>query len=83
MINTENGSVYLIGMARTPQELQRVTDIARRVRGVDRVVSYVEIRPGGPSIASVPVASGQPPLAPPPGAAGVAAPGTPIEVEKL
>jgi osmotically-inducible protein OsmY len=83
MIETENGSVYLIGAARTPQELQRVTDIARRVRGVKRVVSYVEVRPGAPSVASVPAGSGPPPLAPPPGAAGVASPRAPIEVEKL
>lgn len=83
MIETENGSVYLIGMARTPQELQRATDIARRVRGVKRVVSYVEVRPGAPSVASVPAASGQPPLAPPPGAAGPAAPRDSIQVEKL
>ena len=48
MIQTENGSVYLIGMARTPRELQSVTDIARHVRGVKRVVSYVELRPGAP-----------------------------------
>ena len=82
-IETENGSVYLIGMARTPQELQRVTDIARRVRGVKRVVSYVEVRPGAPAVASVPAASGPPPLAPPPGAVGVAAPRGTIEVEKL
>lgn len=87
MIETENGSVYLIGMARTPQELQRATDVARRVRGVKRVVSYVEVRPGAPpgapSMASVPAASGQPPLAPPPAAAGVAAPRDSIQVEKL
>lgn len=80
MIETENGSVYLIGMARTPRELERVTDIARRVRGVKRVVSYVEVRPGA---ARGPVASGPPPLMPPPGPAAPAAPRTPIEMEKL
>jgi osmotically-inducible protein OsmY len=83
MIETENGSVYLIGMARTPQELQQVTDIARRVRGVKRVVSYVEMRPGAPAVASIPTASSPPPLAPQSGAAGLAAPRAPIEVEKL
>lgn len=83
MIETENGSVYLIGMARTPRELERVTDIARRVRGVKRVVSYVEVRPGAPGAARGPVASGPPPLMPPPGPAAPAAPRTPIEVEKL
>jgi osmotically-inducible protein OsmY len=80
MIETENGSVYLIGMARSAGELQKVTDIARHVRGVKRVVSYVEVRPGAPVAAQVPVASGPPP-------AGlerpVTAPRTPIEVEKL
>ena len=91
-IETENGSVYLIGMARSPQELQNVTDIARRVRGVKRVVSYVEIRPGAPAeaaLASGPVAPGPPPQMPPSsGAAGSgpiapAAPSTAIQVEKL
>jgi osmotically-inducible protein OsmY len=82
MIETENGSVYLIGMARTPRELERVTDIARHVRGVKRVVSYVELRPGAPT--GGPVAAGPMPPMPPPGQAPpVAAPRTPIEVEKL
>jgi osmotically-inducible protein OsmY len=81
MIQTENGSVYLIGMARTPRELERVTDIARHVRGVKRVVSYVEMRPGADMAAATPVASG--PVPPPPGAARPAAPRTSIEVEKL
>ena len=62
MIEAKNGSVYLIGMARSPQELQKVTDIARHVSEVKRVVSFVEIRPGAPaatpSLASGPVASG-------------------------
>ena len=89
-IEIENGSVYLIGMARSPQELQNVTDIARRVRGVKRVVSYVEIRPGAPAaLASGPVAPSPPPqTADPSGAAGSgpiapAAPSTAIQVEKL
>ncbi|MGD9615836.1 MAG: BON domain-containing protein [Alphaproteobacteria bacterium] len=84
MIETENGSVYLIGSARTPRELERVTDIARRVRGVKRVVSYVELRSGAPVAAGGPIASGPTPLMPPPGPARpAAAPRTPIEVEKL
>jgi osmotically-inducible protein OsmY len=78
-IETQNGSVYLIGSARSPAELERATSIARYVPGVRRVVSYVEIRPGSP------VASG---VAPPPGGispparAGVV-PQAPIEVQKL
>ena len=85
MIETENGSVYLIGMARTPGELQRVTDIARHVRGVKRVVSYVEVRPGAPAgAAGMPIAAGPPPAMASPGAMPAAiVPQTPIEVEKL
>src|SRR3954470_14641229 len=68
MIQTENGSVYLIGTARTQRELQSVTDIARHVRGVKRVVSYVELRPGAPTAApggaGVPVAAGPQPVPP-------------------
>ena len=88
MIQTENGSVYLLGTARSQSELQRVADIARHVRGVKRVVSYVEVRPGtsigAPAGAGVPVAAGPPPLMSPPGAMRPAiVPRTPIEVEKL
>jgi osmotically-inducible protein OsmY len=84
-IETANGSVYLIGSARTQGELERATTIARHVPGVKRVVSYVDVRPGAPVTAD-PVAVGRP--APPPtaGLAPVspsAAPRTPIEVQKL
>jgi osmotically-inducible protein OsmY len=47
-IDTEDGSVYLIGSARTQYELDRAVRIARYVPGVRRVVSYVEIRSGLP-----------------------------------
>ena len=84
MIQTENGSVYLLGTARTQSELQRVTDIARHVRGVKRVVSYVEVRPGAPEGAPSgvggPIASGPQPTPTPIGPAPLRAP---IEVEKL
>jgi osmotically-inducible protein OsmY len=61
-IETDRQSVYLIGSARSQYELDRVTQIARYVPGVQRVVSYVEIRSGvpggmtppGPSQASAP-----------------------------
>lgn len=36
-----NGSVYLIGVAQSQIELERVLDIARNIRNVKRVVSYV------------------------------------------
>ena len=77
-IDTANGSVYLIGSARSQAELDRAAQIARYVPGVKRVVSYVEIRSGSP-VAAVP--------APNPGNAGPSrpspAPRAPIEVQKL
>jgi len=55
-IDTENGSVYLIGSARSQAELERATRIARYITGVKQVVSYVELRPGTP-IAAQPMPS--------------------------
>jgi osmotically-inducible protein OsmY len=52
-IDTENGSVYLIGSARSQYEFDRAVRIARYVPGVKRVVSYVEFRSGLP-VAGVP-----------------------------
>jgi osmotically-inducible protein OsmY len=81
-IDTVNGSVYLIGSARTQAELDRVTEAARNVPNVKRVVSYVEIRPGAPVAA-------QPGSPPPPASAQMsdappaAAPAAPVEVHKL
>jgi osmotically-inducible protein OsmY len=74
-IDTANGSVYLMGTARSQSELDRATRIARYVPGVKRVVSYVEVLSGAP-LASAPVAPRQIDR---PGAA----PGTAIEVQKL
>ena len=78
-IDTANGSVYLIGSARSQAELDRATRIARYVPDVRRVVSYVEIRGGAP-VAAMPPGS--------PGASSApyrpnAAPQAPIEVQKL
>ena len=84
-IETVNGSVYLIGSARSQAELDTATNMARYVPGVKRVVSYVEIRPGAPAgAAAAPVAATPPPPAGEPGAAApAAAPTTPVEVQKL
>jgi osmotically-inducible protein OsmY len=78
-IDTTNGSVYLIGSARSQAELDRATQIARYVPGVSRVVSYVEIRAGSP-VAAMPA---PPPAAHPGPDRPSAAPRTPIEVQKL
>jgi osmotically-inducible protein OsmY len=81
-IDTSNGSVYLIGWARNPAELELATRIARYIPGVKRVVSYVELRgapiaersPGSPQ---VPVSSGSG------NTLGPAPRSAPIEVQKL
>src|ERR1700730_9883784 len=81
-IDTVNGSVYLIGSARTQAELDRVTEAARNVPNVKRVVSYVEMLPGAPVTA-------QPGAPPPPASAQMpdvtpaAAPAAAVEVHKL
>jgi hypothetical protein len=87
-IETSNGSVYLIGSARSQAELDHATDLARNIGGVKRVVSYVEVRPGAPPGAQQ---AGQPTPAPypaasaaaPPQAPADAAPTTPVEAQKL
>ena len=81
-IETVNSSVYLIGSARSQDELNTATNMARYVPGVKRVVSFVEIRPGEPP-------GSQPPGTPPSAAsepgpeAPAAAPTTPVEIQKL
>ena len=89
-IDTVNGSVYLIGSARSQAEFDRATTLARTVPGVKRVVSYVEVRPGMPPGAAPAVAEGPAPAAPAeagaaPGAEApvTAAPITPVEVQRL
>ena len=80
-IDAVNGSVYLIGSARSQAELDKVTDVARNVPNVKRVVSYVEIRPGEPVAAqqvSPPQASRAQVLDAP-----AAAPSTAVEAQKL
>jgi len=89
-IETDRGSVYLIGSARSQPELDRATQLARYVPGVQRVVSYVEVRygqpvgamPPGPSQAVAPPPGGylDRPSAPPPGPPSSNAP---IQVQKL
>jgi len=90
-IETNRQSVYLIGSARSQAELDQATQLARYVPGVQRVVSYVEIRYGDPN--GPPPGTAQAGVPPPPG--GSNAPGmspapagpppanAPIQVEKL
>ncbi|MDY0029982.1 MAG: BON domain-containing protein [Pseudobdellovibrionaceae bacterium] len=41
-IETVHGSVYLMGVAQSQEELDRVVEIARRISGVKEVISYVK-----------------------------------------
>ena len=79
-IDTSNGSVYLIGSARTQAELELASRIARYIPGVKRVVSYVELRSGAPVAAGPAPAS----LATKPDLSAPSGPPTaPIQVQKL
>lgn len=44
-IETFQGNVYLMGLARSDEELRRAAEIASRVGGVRRVVSFMQVRP--------------------------------------
>lgn len=48
-VETVNGIVYLIGIARSDSELAKVTDYARNINGVKKVVSHVRVGVGGGS----------------------------------
>lgn len=41
---THNAVVYLVGIAENQAEIQQVTDVARHVKGVEKVVSYIILR---------------------------------------
>lgn len=65
-ITTENGVVYVLGSARNQTELDSVTNYARNIPNVRRVVSYVRIRSGAPASAQPAVAASVPAPPPPP-----------------
>ena len=83
-IETDHRSVYLMGSARSQAELDRATELARYVPGVQRVVSYVEVRYGDPrAIQPGPTQARIPPGSPDIGAPNPASPNAPIQVQKL
>ncbi len=53
-IETFNGNVYLMGSARTDRELQRAAEIASVVPGVQRVVSFMQVRAPAGAYAQAP-----------------------------
>lgn len=44
-VDTVNGTVYLMGIAQSEAELERVRDHAREVKYVRRIISHVRIKP--------------------------------------
>jgi osmotically-inducible protein OsmY len=79
-IETVNGTVYLIGSARSQAELDRATGWARNIPDVKRVVSFVEVRPGAPTVATQP---GPGPASAEAGEPPAAAPTVPVESQRL
>lgn len=83
IVTTTDHVVYILGSARNPEELERVTAYARNVPNVKRVVSYVQVR-GNPAPATT--APAPQPAAPAPDAmpAPSAAPSRPpVEAQPL
>ena len=85
-VETDRGSVYLMGSARSQAELDKATQHARYVPGVQRVVSYAEVRYGAPY--GTPPATAQAAPPPPMASGGVSAYAPPssnasIQVQKL
>jgi osmotically-inducible protein OsmY len=87
-IDTVNGSIYISGSARSQGELDKVTNYARNIPNVKRVVSYVRIRSGEPAppsdvtLAPAPgVAPNVPPAAPESGPTAPANPNAPATIE--
>ena len=46
-IEAHNGVVYLLGVARTPEELTKITEIASTTKGAREVISYITVHEGG------------------------------------
>ncbi len=59
-IQVFNGVVYLLGLARTEDELRRAAEHASKVRGVQKVVSYVKMRDRSEPPAMMQAAAPQP-----------------------
>jgi hypothetical protein len=77
-IETVNGTVYVMGSARTQGELDLVTNYARNIPNVKKVVTYVEVRPGEPARATPAAAASPPADAPAATLSGSTAPPVPV-----
>ncbi len=65
-VRVYRGTVYLLGVALSEDELREAAEVAARVGGVKKVVSYVKVRgrPGQPSLARSEPAAATPAAAP-------------------
>lgn len=59
-IEAYNGIVYLLGVARTPQELEKIAEIASTTKGTREVVSYIKLAGADVMTANYATPSGQP-----------------------
>jgi hyperosmotically inducible protein len=53
-VDTSAGTVYLTGTATTEAQKQRATELARGVKGVQRVVNNIEVRPSAAAASQQP-----------------------------
>ena len=82
IVTTSDRVVFLLGSARTPAELERVTGYARNIPNVKRVVSYVQVLGNPAPAATAPAPRGTPqPAASNPASAPPAS--QPIQVQPL
>jgi len=64
-VETYRGTVYLLGVARNPEELKKIAEIASKTKGVQNVISYIKLdgetvqTTGYPSHAQQPLAYDQ------------------------
>ena len=87
-VETVNGVIYLLGIAQSQAELDRVTSYARNISGVERVVSYVRVPAGANSgAAATPGATQNSPntddsfVTPPPASDGGADPNSDLVIQ--
>jgi osmotically-inducible protein OsmY len=82
IVTTADHVVYILGSARSPEELERVTAYARNIPNVRRVVSYVQVRgnPAPATTAPQPAAVRPTPMPP---SASSASPRPPVQVQPL
>lgn len=48
-IKTVSGIVYIMGVAQSEAELEKVLNYARNIKNVDKVVSYAKVKPDAPN----------------------------------